>query len=156
MVARAITGGGTAQHFNNNSNLVKTLTKSDILSKEIDKNLNDFRNSNQAIKTYSSSISFYDDKSNYDFDLQLAIGLADYTMTISRDIEKVGASKFYKYTVEVNLYDDFGFDGYRNLDDFIPSVLNNVGMLLQDVGIFKAYDWDTSSITFYRYEEIYD
>ena len=158
MVTNAILGGGKAQHYNNDSSLLNTLKKSDILEEEIHNNLNDFINSNTSVKTYSSSISFYNDKSIYDFDLQLAVGRADYTMTISRDIETVGICKFYKYTIEVNLYDDFGFDGYRKLtkEEFISSAMNNVGMLLQDIGIFKAYDWDTSSITFYRYEEIYN
>jgi len=150
MLLDAIFGDGTTKDYSYNQEIVRTFYSSPNLNKVINANLEKFKKSGLSSETYSSNdLSFYgNDLNPNDLDLHLAVGLANYSMTFTKEtVKKRFLWKTWEetvYNVEVTVSDRYNFDNYREGQHF-SDFLNNWGYDWQKSGSLKPYYW---SVTF--------
>ena len=151
MLLGAFFGGGKNKDYSYNQEIVRTFYSSPNLNKIINANFEKFKKSGLSTDTYSDSLSFYGNDSNpNDLDLHLAVGLANYSMTFTKEIVK---KRFLwmtweetVYNVKVTISDRYNFDNYREGQHF-SDFLNNLGYDWQKSGSLKPYYW---SVTFMK------
>ena len=151
MLWDAFHGGGKHKDYSYNQEIVRTFYSSPNLNKIINANFEKFKKSGLSTDTYSESVSFYgNDLNPNDLDLHLAVGLADYSMTFTKEIVK---KRFLwitweetVYNVKVTISDRYNFDNYREGQHF-SDFLNNWGYDWQKSGSLKPYYW---SVTFMK------
>ena len=149
MLWDAFFGGGSYKDYSYNQEIVRTFYSSPNLNKIINANFEKFKRSGLSSETYSESVSFYgNDLNPNDFDLHLAVGLADYSMVFTKEI----ATKRFLwktwnetvYNVKITVSDRYNFDNYRE-GQYFSDFLNNWGYNWQKFGSLKPYYW---SVTF--------
>ena len=149
MLWDAFFGGGSNKDYSYNQEIVRTFYSSPNLNKIINTNFEKFKKSGLSSETYSDSVSFYgNDLNPNDLDLHLAVGLANYSMTFTKEtVTKRFLWITWKetvYNVKVTVSDKYNFDNYREGQQF-SDFLNNLGYDWQKNGSLKPYYW---SVTF--------
>ena len=149
MLWDAFFGGGAYKDYSGSQEIVRIFSSSPNLNKIVSSNLSSFKNSEASSKTYSGTVSFYgNDKNLNDLDLHLAVGLANYSMTFTKEtVSKRFLWKTWEetiYSVKITISDNYNFDNYREGEQF-SDFLNNWGYNRQQKGTITPYYW---SITF--------
>ena len=134
MFSKSIFERKDEEKYDSKSLLSKTIKKSKTTKNIINTNLEDFKNSSQKSKSYSSTgpTNFYGDFS--DIDLALSVGSFNYDMTIT-DEEK-------NFVVDMTISDTYNFELWSKDRNF--ALINNMGFVLQDIGIIHPYYWESN------------
>ncbi len=145
MLWDAFLGGGASKDYSYNWEIVRTFYASPNLNKVVDNLFSDFKNTGLSSKTYTGSLGFYgNDWNPNDLDLHLAAGLANYSMTFTKEVVK---KRFLwmtweetVYNVQITVSDTYDFDEYRE-GTSVSNWLNNWGYDMQKKGHLTPYYW---------------
>ena len=150
MFEEAIFGDGSRKEYDEDSKLSKALAKSKALQTEFEENLAKFIDSGAIMYgTYFGSISTYDGETLSEKDLALSVGAARYIMTITREHQTSGflwwKKEEVRYVATIIISDVYDFTEWRN-DSSFGSIMNNLALIGQIVGLVKPYHWSAEVV----------
>jgi hypothetical protein len=114
---------------------------SPAMNEIVNNTLNEFKSSGLSENTYSGSVSFYDDPT--DFDLRLGVGWGKYSMSINTETKVRGIinrKEVTAYQITVTISDTYNFDSERP-DTSLTNKLNNWGYEQQEKENITPFEW---------------
>ena len=133
MLMHWVAGSGKDISYNNDSDLVKKIKKSDIMNAKLDESLKKYYNEGDA--NPGDDVIF---DSSGDWDLWLSLRSASYETSIRTVQLNCGFFKICYEEITVKITDTYNFNKFEN-DDGIGSLFTNIGYFVQELGVGKEY-----------------
>ena len=134
--------GGKKQDYSSRISFKNTFYESPTMQGIVDEHLREFKEAGVKEKIYTGTVSFYDNP--WDLDLQLGVGLGNYSMTITEGTKTIGVLWWKKevtvYNITITISDRYDFDNYREATS-LGSILNNWGCDRQQDGSLVPFEW---------------
>ena len=141
-----LTGDGSQQNFDGNSNLAASFRASQYMNDRLDECIENYKVTGVAEYSGSGYISGFSE-----FDLWMGVRSFDYEVTVSKEHISTGFWIFKKeydiYHCSVKIYDKYNFNSNTDSGDGIGSTLNNFAYDLHQKGVGRDYEWTLSYTT---------